>query len=176
MDVILQQVGAHLVGAIAAVAAPVAQPSLADQVGKLLVGSIPTALLFLVVVVAYEVLVQGPLTATLAQRRALTEGAMEEAQHAIARAEARTAEYAEKLRQARAEAYKLREQRMKQWNAERDAALESARHSAGQKVNQAKAELDGEAATARQAIQATAADLGRQAVRAVLPLAAGGSR
>ncbi|MFP5207028.1 MAG: ATP synthase F0 subunit B [Acidobacteriota bacterium] len=176
MEVILQQVGAHLVGAIAAAAVPVAQPSLAEQVGKLLVGSIPTALLFLVVVAAYEVLVQGPLTATLARRRALTEGAMEEAQQAIARAEARTAEYAEKLRQARAEAYKLREQRMKQWNTERDAALDKARHGAGHKVGEAKAVLEAEAGSARQTIQATAADLGRQAVRAVLPLAAGGTR
>lgn len=175
MEVLLQHVGAHLVGALA-VAAPVAQPALADQVGRFLLGSVPTALLFLVVVVAYQVLVHGPLSATLARRRALTEGAMEEAQHAIARAEARTAEYAEKLRQARAEAFKLREQRVKQWNAERDAALDSARHSAGQKVNQAKAALDAEASTARQSIQAAAADLGRQAVRAVLPMAAGGSR
>ena len=176
MEVIVQQVGAHLAGAIAAAAAPVAQLSLAGQVGRMLLGSVPTALLFLVVVVAYEFLVHGPLSATLARRRSLTEGAMEEAQHAIARAEARTAEYAEKLRHARAEAYKLREQRMKQWNAERDATLEAARHSAGQKVHQARAGLDGEAATARQAIEATAADLGRQAVRAVLPMAAGGSR
>ena len=48
---------------------------------------------------------------------------MEDAQKAIAEAEARTAEYADKLRQARAEVYKVREQRVKQWNAERDAAL-----------------------------------------------------
>jgi F-type H+-transporting ATPase subunit b len=47
---------------------------------------------------------------------------------------------------------------------------------AGLKVSQAKAELEGEAATARQAIQATAGDLASQVVRAVMPLAAGGSR
>ena len=49
---------------------------------------------------------------------------MEDAQKAIAQAEARAAEYADRLRQARAEVYKVREQRVKQWNAERDAALE----------------------------------------------------
>ena len=48
--------------------------------------------------------------------------------------------------QARAEAYKLREQRTKQWNTERDAALDAARQAAGQKVRQAQAELDAEAA------------------------------
>jgi F-type H+-transporting ATPase subunit b len=147
-----------------------------QQLGAMFVGAIPTTLLFIVLVVAYQFLVQGPLTATLKQRRALTEGAMEDAQKAIALAEARTAEYADKLRQARAEVYKVREQRMKQWNAERDAALDAARKVAGLKVSQARAELDAEAAAAKQAILGTAGELAGQVVRAVLPMAAGGSR
>jgi len=150
--------------------------ALAQQVGALLVGAIPTALLFIVLVMAYQFLVQGPLTETLKKRRAITQGAMEDAQKAIERAEARAAEYATKLRQARADVYKIREQRVKQWNAERDAALDSARHASGAKVSQARTELEAEAASARQAIQASTADLASQAVRAVLPLAAGGSR
>jgi F-type H+-transporting ATPase subunit b len=147
-----------------------------QQLGELLVGTIPTALLFIVLVFAYQFLVQGPLTAVLERRRALTEGAMEDARKAIAQAEAKAAEYGERLRQARADAYKLREQRVKQWSAERDAALDTARKAAGQRVRQANAELEAEAASARKAIQAAAADLAGQAVRAVLPLAAGGSR
>jgi F-type H+-transporting ATPase subunit b len=147
-----------------------------QQVGTLLLGAIPTALLFIVLVLAYQFLVQGPLTATLKQRRARTEGAIEDAQKAIAQAETRAAEYAARLRQARAEVYKVREQRVKQWNAERDAALDAARKAAGLKVNRAKTELEAEAALARQTIQASAADLANQVVRAVLPLAAGGSR
>jgi F-type H+-transporting ATPase subunit b len=147
-----------------------------QQVEALLVGSIPTALLFIVLVLAYQFLVQGPLTETLKRRRSLTEGAMEDAQKAIAQAEARTADYAVKLRQARAEVYKVREQRVKQWSLERDAALDAARKVAGQKVSQAKAELDAEAAAAKQTIQATAGELAGQIVRAIMPLAAGGSR
>ena len=147
-----------------------------QQLGELLVGAIPTALLFIVLVFAYQFLVQGPLTAVLEKRRALTEGAMEDARKAISQAEAKTAEYAERLRLARADAYKLREQRAKQWSTERDAALDAARKTAGERVRQAKAGLEAEAASARRAIQAAAADLAGQAVRAVLPLAAGGSR
>ncbi len=147
-----------------------------QQVGALLVGAIPTAVLFIGLVLAYQFLMQGPLTEALKKRRALTVGAMEEARKAIERAEARTAEYAEKLRQARADAYKLREQRMKQWNTERDATLDTARKATAGKVSQAKAEIEAEAAVAHQAIQAAAADLASQAVRAVLPTAAGGSR
>ena len=151
-------------------------PEIIQQVGTLLLGAVPTILLFIVLVLAYQFLVQGPLTATLKQRRARTEGAIEDAHKAIAQAEARAAEYAAKLRQARAEVYKVREQRVKQWNAERDAALDAARKAAGLKVRQAKAELDAEAAQARLTIQASAGELARQVVRAVLPLAAGGSR
>jgi F0F1-type ATP synthase membrane subunit b/b' len=80
------------------------------------------------------------------------------------------------LRQARADAYKLREQRAKQWSAERDTALEAARQAAMEKVREARAELEAEAEAARATLQASTADLAGQAVRAVLPAAAGGSR
>jgi F-type H+-transporting ATPase subunit b len=112
----------------------------------------------------------------LRERRARTEGAVEDANKAIAQAEARAAEYATKLREARAEVFKSREQRIKQWNAQRDAALDAARKAAGLKAGQAKAEIEAEAAQARQTIQASVADLANQVVRSVLPLAAGGSR
>ncbi|HMD78022.1 MAG TPA: hypothetical protein VKG86_11695 [Terracidiphilus sp.] len=147
-----------------------------QQVEMLLIGAVPTMLLFIVLVMAYQFLVQGPLSATLKQRRARTVGAIEDAHQAIAQAEARAAEYADKLRQARAEVYKVREQRIQQRNAEREAALEAARKAAGLKVNQAKTGLEAEAAQARLTIQASAGELARQVVRAVLPLAAGGSR
>jgi len=65
---------------------------------------------------------------------------------------------------------------VKQWNAEREAQLETARKAASARVSQARAELDAEAASARRTIQASVGDLAGQAVRAVLPAAAGSSR
>lgn len=147
-----------------------------QQLGNLMLDALPTALLFIVLVMAYQFLVQGPLTATLKERRDRTEGAVEEARKAIALAEAKTAEYAEKLRQARADVFKGREQRIKQWNAGRDAALDAARAAAHARVRQARVELEAEAEAARKAIQASAADLADQVVRAVLPQAAGSTR
>ncbi len=147
-----------------------------QQVGELLLGAVPTALLFILLVLAYQFLVQGPLSRTLLERYARTKGAVEEAHKAIARAEERAAEYATRLRHARAEIYKMREQRMKQWNAEREASLDQARQSAGAKVQQAKSELDAEAAKARQTIQASAGELATRITRAVLPQAVGGTR
>jgi F-type H+-transporting ATPase subunit b len=147
-----------------------------QQLASMFLGAIPTMILFVVLVVAYQILVQGPLSATLKRRRELTEGAMEAAQKAVAGAEERTAEYTTKLRQARAEVYKIREQRLRQWNSERDAALNVARKAAGQKLLQAKTEIEAETAAAKQAIQASASDLAGQVVRAVLPVGVGGSR
>lgn len=147
-----------------------------QQVGTLLLGAVPTVILFIALVMAYQFLVQRPLSRTLEARRARTDGAIEEAHKAIERAEQRAQEYADRLRQARAEIYKLREQRIKQWSAERDAALDTARKAAGVTVSQAKAQLDTETDFARQTIQASAGDLASRVVRAVLPLAAGGTR
>lgn len=148
---------------------------LMQQVGALLLGAVPTALLFIVLVLAYEFLVQKPLTAALKDRRARTEGAVEEAHQAIARAEAKAAEYAAKLRQARADIYKAREERIRHWTAERDAAVESARKAASAHVSLAKTQIQSETSVARQSVQASVAELAAQIVRAVLPAAAGGS-
>jgi F-type H+-transporting ATPase subunit b len=147
-----------------------------QQVGDLMLGALPTSALFIALVLAYQFLVQGPLSRTLKERRARTEGAIEDAHKAIAAAEARAAEYANKLRKARAEIFGIREQRIKQWNAERDAALDAARKAAGIKVSQAKAELETEAGKAREAILASSGDLAGRVVRAVLPMTAGGTR
>lgn len=170
----IHQAGIFLLGAIFQGAQP--EPSLVEQVGQLVLNAVPTMLLFLVLVLCYQFLIQGPLTRTLSERRALTDGAVEEAHKAIGRAEQRAQEYATRLRQARAEIYKLREQRIRQWTAEKDAALDAARHATGQSVSQAKAALEAEAAQARHAIQTSAGDLASRVVRAVLPMAAGGTR
>jgi F-type H+-transporting ATPase subunit b len=171
---LIHQVGMVMFAADAHAAG--AEPSMVDTVGQLIIGALPTSFLFIALVLCYQFLVQKPLSRVLEERRARTEGAVEDAHRAVAKAEARAAEYANKLRQARAEIFKIREQRIQQWNAERDAVLDEARKAAAQKVGQAKAELESEAAGARQSIQASSAELARQVVRAVLPLAAGSTR
>lgn len=147
-----------------------------QQLQGYFIGAAPTSLLFLVLVLAYQFLIQGPLTATLKERRARTEGAVEAAHRAIEQAEQRAADYDAKLRQARAEIFKAREERIKKWSAERDAALDAARKTAGARVSQAKAELEAEAAQARKMVQASVSELASQVVRAVLPATAGGTR
>jgi F-type H+-transporting ATPase subunit b len=147
-----------------------------QQLGELLRGSLPTLILFILLVLAYQFLVQGPLSQTLAARRARTTGAVEEANKAIAAAESKADDYANKLRQARAEVFRVREQRLQQWAHERDTVLDAARKKALQRVLEAKLALESEAQAARKTLMAGADQLAEQVVRAVMPAAAGGSR
>jgi F-type H+-transporting ATPase subunit b len=147
-----------------------------QQIEALLLGAVPTALLFIVLVLAYQFLLQGPLTRVLRERRARTQGAVEDAEKAIATAETKATEYAERLHQARVEVYKLREERVKQWSSERDSVLDAARQAALKKVTEAVAQIENEVAEARKSIQAAAPELAAQVVRAILPQTAGGIR
>ncbi len=147
-----------------------------EQVGNLLLGSIPTVILFLILVVAYQTLVQGPLSRILAQRRARTSGAVEQADQAIAAAEAKAEDYAHRLRQARVEIFKVREQRLQQWSQERDQALDTARKKTLERVLEAKLALEREAEGARTTLMANADQLAEQVVLAVMPATAGGTR
>ena len=76
------------------------------QIGELLVNSIPTIISMLILWTAYTFLVHKKLQQVLAQRHALTEGAIERAQQEIAMAEKRTAEYEQRVREARSQIYK----------------------------------------------------------------------
>lgn len=147
-----------------------------QQLGTLFLGSIPTLILFIVLVLAYQLLVQGPLSKTLAERRARTSGAIEEANKAIAAAEAKAEEYAEKLRHARAQVFRVREQRLQEWATQREVQMDAARKRAQQRVLEVKLSLDAEADAARTALISSADQLAEQVVRAVLPAAAGGTR
>ncbi|MBT9332835.1 F0F1 ATP synthase subunit B family protein [Paracidobacterium acidisoli] len=139
------------------------------QLGDLLLGAVPTIIIFVFLVLAYRWIVYRPLLRTLAARREHTVGAVEKAHAAIAAADARTQEYEAKLRAARAEIFRRREQRVQQWNAERESALASARSAAQERVRQAHGAIEAQAAGAREEIEATADQLAAQVLAAVLP-------
>lgn len=147
-----------------------------QQLGDLLLGAVPTMLLFLFLVIAYRLLVHGPLTATLAERRARTIGAVEKAQAAIAEADAKAQEYAAQLRTARIAVLKSREERVRQWNAEREHALEAVRKEAQEKVRVARTQLEADVLEARKTIESSADLLAGQILNAVLASPAESSR
>jgi F-type H+-transporting ATPase subunit b len=140
-----------------------------NQLGGLVLGSVPTMILFILLVISYGLLVRRPLDRLLAERRKRTTGAVEQARGAIAAAEAETTAYEDKLRKAKAEIFHARDQRLKQWNAEREAAIEEVRKAAQQRTLAAKLEIEQSAAAARTQIEAMSAELSSRILAAVLP-------
>jgi F-type H+-transporting ATPase subunit b len=140
-----------------------------NQLGGLFLGSVPTIVLFLLLVVAYGFLVRRPLDAVLAERRRRTTGAVEQARAAIGHAESETAIFEEKLRAARTELFNARAARMKQWAAERELALEQARGETQTKVLAARVQLEQSVAVGRQQIETMSGQLSAQVLKAVLP-------
>src|SRR5580765_295624 len=112
------------------------------QLGGLLLGSIPTVIMLLLLYVSYTVIVHKPLTRVLAERRAKTEGAVEKARADMAAAEARTAEYEQRLREARMAVFKSQEARRQAALQARAAAVAEARTKAQSQVDQARQAIE----------------------------------
>lgn len=139
------------------------------QIGDLILGSVPTMVFFILLVIAYGFLVRRPLDAVLAKRRELTTGAVEQARGAMSAAEAETAVFEDKLRAARAEIFAARDKRVAQWAADREALLAEARSITARRVSTAREEIEASAAAARQQIEAMTGELSNKILRAVLP-------
>ncbi|HYG74943.1 MAG TPA: ATP synthase F0 subunit B [Planctomycetota bacterium] len=149
---------------------------LAKQLGGLLLSAVPTIILLIVLATAYNFLVHRPLSAALAERHSKTEGAVAKAQADVAAAQAKTAEYEQRLREARSQVLKNAEARRKQLADARAAAISQARATATEKVSTAKAELDKETATAKTGLQAQSEQLANEVIGAVLKTASAGGR
>ncbi len=139
------------------------------QLGTLLLGSVPTIFLFLLLVILYRFLVYGPLTRVLAERRARTEGAIEQANAATAAAAAKTQEYEAQLRAARSRIFQARQQRQQQWNRERDSAIAEAQEAAQQQIEDAKLALQAQTKAAHRALENSIDDLAGEILQAILP-------
>lgn len=138
------------------------------QVGELLLGAIPTVVLLLLLYVAYHSLVHKPMLAMLAERRSRTEGAVEKARADISAAEAKTAEYEARLREAKVALFKQQEARRKQAQEVRTAAIAAARARADEQVKQARTVMQQDMATAKLGLQAESERLANEIIRAIL--------
>jgi F-type H+-transporting ATPase subunit b len=143
--------------------------SILNQLGGLVLGAVPTMVLFILLVIAYGLLVRRPLDRVLAERHARTAGAVEQAKGAIAAAEAETSAYEEKLRKARAEIFEARERRLKQWAEEREAALGQVRRSAQERVAAAREEIERGVSEAKVHIEGASNELSSKILAAILP-------
>ena len=148
-----------------------------NQLGELLLSSIPAIIGLLIVWAAYRGLVYGPLQKVLGERQARTEGAIQQAQAEIASAEARTAEYEQRVREARTQIYLSQEAQSRRMMQERDAAIGAARKQAEANVREARAALEKDVLAAKAGLQQQAEILADQIIESVLrPAAVAGGR
>ncbi|MFY9703134.1 MAG: ATP synthase F0 subunit B [Terriglobales bacterium] len=138
------------------------------QLGELLLGAVPTVILLGTLYILYTFLVHRPLVAVLAERRSRTQGAMEKARADIAAAEARTADYEQRLREARQKIFKSQEARRQQASQSRAQAVQQARTRAQEQVKQARAALEGDKQQAMAGLESGASRLATEIVRTVL--------
>lgn len=147
------------------------------EIVDFVIGSIPTMVIFLLLLPLYTFLVHRPVRRVLAERRERTAGAVEKAHAAIAMAEAKTQEYEARLRAARVEAQQSRDKQVAAWSAARDQAVEQARESAQAQVRTARAAIEADARQARNSMEKPGAaidGLAKDILAQVLPRDAAG--
>lgn len=150
------------------------------QLGGLLLGAVPTVILLALLFGLYSVILHNPLAKVLAERHGQTEGAVEQARADIAQAEAKTAEYEHRIREARLAVFKSQEARRQQALQARSTAVAAARSQAQRQVKEARAVLDQEKVTAQDGLQPEVSKLATSIIESVLrpaaPTQAGGAR
>lgn len=145
------------------------------QLGELLFGAVPTVILLGLLYLLYTFIVHKPLGRILEERRSKTEGAVEKSRANIAAAEARTAEYEQRLREARAAVFRSQEARRQAALQARTNAVNEARSKAQAHVAAAKSGIEADRAAAEKSLQGEATALAHEIVRRVLQPAGAGS-
>jgi len=145
-----------------------------QQLGELLLGAVPTVILVALLYILYSVIVHKPLRRVLEERRNKTEGAIEKSKADISAADARTSEYEQKLREARAAVFRAQEARRQAAVQARTKAVSAARTKAQAQVQSAKAAIEADRTSAEKGLQGEAAALAQEIVRRVLQPAGAG--
>lgn len=121
--------------------------------GGLLLNAVPTFLIVFLLYFYLKFVFFRPLARVLQARYEATEGARKKAQEIQERAAARTSEYEEAMRAARAGVYQTQEQLHRKLEAQRAADLEAAHKRAENLVQDAKEQLQMELAQSKNALQ-----------------------
>ena len=139
-----------------------------NQLGELLLGAVPTVILLALLYALYTAIVHKPLRRVLEERRSKTEGAVEKSKADIAAADARTSEYEQRLREARAAVFRAQEARRQTALQARSNAVSEARARAQAEVQAAKAGIESDRAAAEKGLLGEAEALAREIMRRVL--------
>lgn len=125
------------------------------------------AVIFLAVLALLNTMLFKPYLEIVSKRRALTEGALDDAEDLADRANAAAAEYETKLTDARAEAAAIREALKAEGREQEQALLAEARKAAEAELSAARTALEMEMAVAERQLEAQAAALSSAIVNRV---------
>lgn len=138
------------------------------QLGELLLGSIPTILIFVVLHLALRRVLYAPLQRTLQARTDRIEGRIEAARQQFQRAEEKLAQYEAMLREARHANYRRIEERRQAALAECQQVLDEARRQSGEAVSAAREQLVSDSARVRAQLQSEVETLAGEVAASVL--------
>lgn len=130
-----------------------------NALGGILLNAIPTFLLFLLLHFYLKSVFFGPMEKVLHERDEATAGARRKAQESLAKAEEKSRQYEETLRNARTEIYKEQEEQRKQWQTEQAAQIADAATRTKAALAAARGQLAAETEAARQALDAESREL-----------------
>ncbi len=146
------------------------------QLGELLLSAVPTAVLLLILYASYHFIVHKPLEKMLAERHERTEGAVQKARADIAAAEAKTAEYEQRLREAKLALFRSQESRRAQAQQVRTKMIAGARSTAEAKVVSARSAIQQDADTAKKTLQGESERLAAEIIGVLMRPAAAVSK
>jgi F-type H+-transporting ATPase subunit b len=138
------------------------------QLGDLALGAVPTMVILVFLYVFLKAVFFNPLLKILKDRHAATEGSQKQAASSIAAAEAKAAEYAAKLEQARIEINRSREAARQQTLAARATLVEQTRAAARARIDAGKQTIQADVAAAREGLGASSRELADSITRMIL--------
>lgn len=139
-----------------------------NALGQLLIQALPTFFLVLLLHFYLKSVFFEPLGRVLAERKEATEGAREKAAEALARANAKAAQYEEQIRVARADLYRDQEEQRRLWRDEQAAQIVDARRRADEAITAAKAQLTAQAEEMKGQLGAQTESLAQRITESVL--------
>lgn len=138
------------------------------QLGQLLLGSIPTILIFVVLHLLLRRVLYAPLQRTLQERTNRIEGRMEAARQLFQLAEEKLAQYEAQLREARFANYRRIDERRQAALAECQQILDEARRQSTDAVVAAREQIASDAARVRAQLQGDVETLASEVTASVL--------
>jgi F-type H+-transporting ATPase subunit b len=136
--------------------------------GNLLIQSIPTIVLFVILIAFLKATFFGPIAKILEERRKQTEGVRELAQKAFENAENKTRELEAALQMARSQLHQEHEAMRRQWSEEQAAEIARVRAEVDAQLTEAKQQIAAEVQRAQTELDAQVDALSEQIAASLL--------